>query len=261
MTKTIPLDKIVEFKLTSNNSPLGPETVDEIMKVSYEGFKSEKGIFEQFPFGKLDKDIEWKWQAERGSLPKRIESWFYKEYKIKLDPTITSNIGNIARAVIPKDQIYHFDFTKKLDWRKGDFGDPQSCFFSSDGPGMSPKLMQESGRFYAIRFFKQIPQNSSVTLDVPRYYEDEDAYYIGISRSWMGDSPKKDSSMKVIFNGYGLTTQQISAIVSDYFDADYKKVYVSNTDLYINGDGYVIGDKEEVRRFGDNFNLGPVSHY
>lgn len=256
MKTEIPLDKIVEFKLKSNNTPLGPETVDEIMKISFDAFQAEKGAFATFPFDKLDRDVEWKWQSDRGSLPKRIESWFYKEYKIKLDPKILSNLGNIARATIPKDQVYYFDITKDFNWKAGDFGDPQSCFFGPSGPEYNPVNMQNSGKFYAIRFFKKMPKNASFTLlDVDKYYEDEDTYYIGISRSWMGDSPKAGSSLKVIFNGYGLTTLQISNIMADYLEAATKKVYIGDTDLYINGDGYVIGDKKDVDKFGDRFNL------
>lgn len=255
MKTVIPLNTIVEYKLTSNSSPLSFDTVDQIMKLAHEAYKAEKGVLSVFPLDKLDKDIEWKWQTDRGSLPKRIESWFYKQHKIKLSSVVTSNIGNVARAVIPKDQIYYFDFTKDLNWNQGDFGDHGSCFFRPDGPGYQPEAMKNSGRFYGVRFFKKVPQNSNMSLDVEKFYENEDGYYIGISRAWMGESPRTNSTLKVLFNGYGLTTNQISTIVADYLEADRKRVYITGTDLYMNGDGYVIGDSGEVNKLGDSFNL------
>lgn len=264
MKTTIPLDTIVEFKLTSNHSPLGTETVDKIMKIAQEAYKAEKSttdkIPDPFPIDKLQTDIEWRWQSDRGSLPKRVESWFYKKCKMKLDSVVSSEIGNVARAVIPKDQTYYMDFTKNFNWAKGDFGDPQSCFYGMNGPGHNPQAMQASGKFYAVRFFKKWEKDRTVDLGLRKYYEDDESYYTGISRSWMADSPKKNSSLKAIFNGYGLTTHQISTIVSEYLEADNKKVYIGDTDLYINGDGYVVGDKEEVRKFGERFNLNFLTY-
>ena len=250
----IPNNQIIEFSLKSDSIPIEAEARDQIEKLLlsiWEG--TDRKGHSGFDWGSLAQNIEWCWMTERGTLPKRIGSWYHKQYLVDLNAEQLSLIGNIARTVIPKDQTYWFDIDTTLDWRGGDFGDESSCFFDSGNnkiPGTSPKIMRNDGRFKAIRFFKPIEKNSSLSSMVTHYYEDKDKFYMGQARAWIFQEIRKGKVISypynVIFNGYGQQTGTITRIFSLYTELPSKYVIVTDSGLYINDNGYIITDKEVI---------------
>ena len=256
----LPINQILEYKLESDFQPLTPETIDQIITEVSTYYHKIHGVLASFPMASMATAIEWKWNAERGTLPKRIATWYYQLFNKKLDEEILSNIGNIARKEIPKAQTYYFDITDKLDWKKGDFGDHQSCFFDYDGGTNTNAFtgMRNSGKFKAIRFFKPIPANASIA-GINRFYTTEEKSYIGICRAWMYEYEKVKKVGKisisnpvgVIFNGYGLTTLKVASIISSYAGTSQKYISFNSDWLYINDNGYVIGDDNHIKEIKD----------
>jgi len=261
----IPTNEIIEFGLNSDNIKLDDATIDSIMVMVFEEVKKIDTPFTTIGIATLKTEIDWQWKTDRGTLPKRIDNWFYKKTNTSLDAQIVSQIGNLARAKVPKDQKYWFDINTTFDWRQGDFGDHGSCFFSSNPtvmgslklPGWQLDVMRNDDRFQAIRFFKPIEKkNTTLSWDDNHFYEDEDKFYIGLSRAWIWNSfikgkkpwgvPEETYSTKTFFNGYGLTTESISHVFSAYVEKAYKYVSIKETDLYINNNGYIVGDPKVI---------------
>lgn len=86
----------------------------------------------------------------RGRFSKRISSYLYKQYGVKLDNETVTAIGNIAaRHTASGDYIVRLD--REL-WEPGTFGDPESCFFQSRKA--APKLIFRNGGA-AIKILRQ----------------------------------------------------------------------------------------------------------
>ena len=162
--KEIPEDQLVEFTLSSDSMDISPpaqETIKDLIRTA----TLSKDVFYR---GGLD----WRWKTMRGTLPKRLDSWYYKKYQKSLGDKLVSEIGNIARKDIPKDQVYNFDITRKLDWAQGEFGDAGSCFFTSDKkPSGSIEWMKDRPHRYAIRFFKKFSNRVSVDRFADKFYK------------------------------------------------------------------------------------------
>jgi hypothetical protein len=190
-------------------------------------------LYEFLPFP--PKDWSWDWCVNGrgeyvGTLPKRLQKYYYNEWKIKLGKETISQIGNLGRQHCPKtEQVgYFFDFTQTFDWDAGDFGDDGSCFWSCHAAARD--MLAENGA-YAIRF-----------------YEDKNGED-GYARAWL----VRKNDYLVVFNGYGMETLRIARILSAYLDnAYYKRISLTNNyeesgTLYINGGGgFLVGSQQVV---------------
>ena len=146
-----------------------------------------------------------------GTLPTRIANWLYKNSRgeIKLKPSILSAIGSIAKDSMVKNSRYVFDFTDKIEWAEGDFGDIGSCFMADPA---KRRVLVNNG-VIAVRFFN--PETRK-----------------GIARSWiifpddqMDYVPEQytdrySGNIAVFCNGYGkgmgLTLDRITSIISKW---------------------------------------------
>lgn len=164
-------------------------------------------------------------ESYKGTFPKRVASFYRKQFGIKCPDVFTREIGNIARQYSNDESIFHFDVVDTIDWYAGDFGDSGSCYW---GGMESSRYALESGGGMAIRFFN----------------EDGDGY----ARAWM---VKARTDVYVIFNGYGFynhATMQIARIFATFLGTDYKDVRF-DSDVYLNGDAFVVGETNEIERF------------
>lgn len=187
---------------------------------------------------------EWVWRVGGkgeyvGTLPKRIAKWVYQQHQIKLPAEEISEIGNIAAEHCDKTQTYYFDFTDRLNWSDGDFGDHGSCIMSSDGCHKSARDTIEENGCWAMRFYEGPGKR-------------------GVGRAWVYDFGK----YCVLFNGYwsadsscslnhnGSITAKLARILSQWLDnAYYHRVSLrcSADSMYINGcHGIAIGPQDVV---------------
>lgn len=177
----------------------------------------------------LPKDWEWKWIVQsgeyRGTLPKRVAKYYFKMYKLQIPDAVMAELGNIARRHSSMQESYSFEFVNSFDWVDGDFGDEGSCLWSYNAGG---RMMIEQNGGWAIRFYTT---------------EDE-----GFARAWVVNV---ETDLYVVFNGYGLTTLQITRILAVFTGKTYAKISVQNhrgSQLFINdgGQGYIVGTQERI---------------
>ncbi|MBL8161198.1 MAG: hypothetical protein JNJ61_04375 [Anaerolineae bacterium] len=184
----------------------------------------------------LADDWHWQWQVLagefRGNFPARVRQYYYKTYQIKCPPQFLESIGNIAKAHCATQETYTFDFTKRITWNAGDFGDYGSCFWGSNA---GARVMLEDNGALAMRFYGEFNR--------------------GIARAWIIEI---DVEAFIVFNGYGFSgdaTLIIASVFAAYTGLHYKRIYLHNSwgsTLYINGNhGYVVASAEYVQTVDD----------
>lgn len=190
----------------------------------------------------LDSELDWSWVTSRGTLPKRLSRHIYNNHKAKLSKELLAEIGNIGKQHSDGGGEYHFDFSRGIcDWVRGEFGDPESCFFSCHSAAQDMLYNLDA---YVMRFFSPSPNEYGGT-----YYEN----YYGLGRAWMVPW----SGNFVFFNGYGLPLLRMVRIFTQWSGLDYKKIGVANNGnesgtLWINnGRGYVVGKTQDILKINN----------
>lgn len=177
----------------------------------------------------LPYDWTWLWLVERGeyrgTFPKRAAAYWRKVHQLKVADAVISQLGNIARAHTEDGVTYHFEFVNRLDWKRGDFGDPHSCLWGTYANGR--QAMQDNG-VWAVRFY--------------------DVSGKGYARAWFYTV----TDWHIVWNGYGLMTHVIARIVARFLKLDYKEIDLSNFGdaggpVFINNSGgWAIGSRERL---------------
>ena len=256
MEKKFPFEfnKLYELWMNSEYIQLQEETIKIIIKsIITEYVLSGRGM-KSINVVSLLNGIQWQWMTNSGSLSKRIGKWLKQNYNIAISPELSTAIGNTARKFLLKNQTYHFDFADKVKWNAGDFGDHDSCFWS----GLRDrheilKRISNNDHMFAVRLFKKHSTASGFSK-VPDnvYYADNECYYTGISRAWASVDEHEGSRIYTLFNGYGLTTTQIAALVSNFLGMSTQHLAINNNndvegDLYFNSYGIAIGDNSIIK--------------
>ena len=259
--QSITTDVLYHSTINSEYVPIPDKVIGEVMRLISLNHIANYPVGNMIHTAELYREIDWKWMGQRGTLTKRLNRWYKDSFKRELCDTTLTAIGNAVRREIVKNQEYHIDFTKKFDWRDGQFADAGSCFWDSRAEARI--RMEESGKFLAIRFFRQEDQGTYIKNAIKTnkkeniFYVEDDRYkYSGIARAWAYTDAiiRKDKSYPVwiIFNGYGIGTKQIANIIATFHNQSVKKIVVTNNQgthggLYINGDGYLIGNESIIK--------------
>ena len=199
----------------------------------------------------LDNDgFEWVWKTTRGTLPKRMAA-FWRKRDIKLPVDAIAQLGNLANAHTEKHSEHVIDFTQDFSWRRGDFGDDGSCFWSER---LGAKEMLNNMGAYAIRFWEPGDECN------------------GLARAWL--VPREDEGFFVLFNaycksGWSYDALTMSRILSFHLGLSYRKVdpLLNNATgdglLWINGrakndftseripHGYIVGAPDAINDVGE----------
>lgn len=167
-----------------------------------------------------------------GTFTKRFGRWVKREYGYKIPTEHLQEIGNLVSKHTLRESKFRIDFTRRINWRSGDYGDSGSCYWKGNSDA---KDMLEDNGAYAVRL-----------------YDDEDN---GIGRAWLAPAGK----VWALFNAYGphcLVT--IARVLSDSWGGAYTQIWLTNNDaddgtLYINGGkGYAIGAQEDIDALGES---------
>lgn len=268
------VDQKYQLTIVSDEIELPPFTrgiLEGLMTIQY--YRDFPTARDKFKMHQFILEIEWRWLTNRGSLPKRIGKWYYDTYNKKLPESLASSIGNIVRKHTIPNKDYHFDFTRKFTWNSGDFGDGGSCFWG-DRSEIRQRMMADP-RFYAMRFFteRQVEPNGVCSTSREIFYKNDKNYYNGMSRAWLvKDEVKVEVNKKeltapihIIFNGYGMTTEQIASVFASYMGEAMKAIPLTNYakvtgGLYVNDTGYLIGDKSVIDKVGA-YDFGVAMNY
>ena len=171
--------------------------------------------------GPLWKTDDGKYQ---GTFPKRVSQYMYKTYNHKIDSHTTRRIGNIAKQEMTDGKII-LDFTRRITWSSGDFGDHNSCYWT-DFKGSRGAFMKQG--IGAMRI----------------YNEDEK----GVGRAWF--MPLSSGTQFLLFQAYGpMHLRNMANVLSQILGPlyKYKEVRVKQNyneyPMWLNGMGYVVHNK------------------
>lgn len=180
---------------------------------------------------------EWVWLLERGEyrgkFAKRVAQYYFKTFGIKCPASFIERIGMIARENMQDTATYRFEFTKKITWDAGDFGDRGSCYWWYQGAPL--ELMMDNDAF-AVCFY------------------DAD-FKQGVGRAWMYEV---ETGVYVLWNGTGLqgyATLTAARVVASHLKLSYSSVELENNGftggmIYINsGRGYFIGKQDAIENW------------
>lgn len=171
-----------------------------------------------------------------GSFTKRFSKFQHQVAGINMPTEAISQVGNIFSKHSSGGGKHFLDFTKKINWTDGDFGDGGSCFWGCRSGAKD--LLMDNGA-YAVRLYRQ-----------NAYY---DSKFDGIGRAFLLPHPD-NSNVYVLFNAYGpLTYTTLARLIAYRHGLSYfAPANVSNNDtcegvLYINsGRGALLGTVEDI---------------
>lgn len=198
-------------------------------------------------YGYLPEDFDAVWCTKQGTLPKRIQRHLYKAKSIKLTSENLTQLGNIAKRHTTDGSTFILDFTQKIDWQDGDFGDAGSCFW---GDKAGAKDMLQQNKAYAIRAWRWRTAHAQFGLA----YQNVRGY----ARAWVATI---GNNLFAVFNGYGETTLCLARLLALKFACGYQRIHLTNKGddggaLWINGGtAYAIGAWEKISRM-EKFDLG-----
>ena len=261
-SKPISLNQLIEHTPSTSVEAISPESRTNIYKLLAQYHIQMNGIFDLIRYDKLN-EISWTTSKEGGSLAKRVSKWYYEYHKKSLPPEILTKIGSITISVDTK-KSYYFDITNIVDWENGEFHDSGSCLWGGRKAGKA--FLHKSPDFFAIRLFKEsedTPYTREATKNPKqvRYPNlEKKTFYIGAARAWLWKTVIQieqtrtrifEAPIYVLFNSYGTQSVQMAKLLADYLGVDYHQVELSNKgdrygELYLNGDGIIIGPKNLI---------------
>lgn len=190
----------------------------------------------------LPENFEWVWATNRGTLPKRIQSYYYKEHGVKLPVHLIATLGNVGRTHSSESKVIVLKFTDSVDWQDGDFGDGGSCFWGEKSG--AKEMIEKNG--WALCAYKVRP-NSEIDESAPIDWRQ----WRGYARCWIADVGNR----LIVFNGYGENTLNFARFLALKFSCSYRRIDLYNQGqddgvLWINGGtGFVVGAHANIEGF------------
>lgn len=203
----------------------------------------------------------WSWQWEivdkdrgyQGSFPKRASKLRHAISGKWLSEKDQSDLGELVKRYL-KDggQSYWFDFDHKLDWLKGSFGDPGSCFVHK---GSEYLASLREHRAFAFRRWDQVAGVAEADEECEEGSGDGEpvefvqAGYRGRGRCWV--MPVGETL--ALFNVYDYDKLSLTTYVqalAEYLGEDHweSKNVTTNAGFYTNGGtAMLLGSAEAIK--------------
>lgn len=177
------------------------------------------------------------WQTKRGNFTRRLSSTLYKQGNIKLQPTVVSEVGNIAQAHSSSGATWHVEFTRDLNQSADYFYHDDSCWWQSYS--YSRCALKNWGGLGLRTFYGADTSNHSPSGRV---------WVQPLRNTDRGLVPTHDAEgadAYVIFNGYAALSGYMAArIVAHLAGRTYRRVLLNTERMYVNGDtGYLVADE------------------
>ena len=187
-----------------------------------------------------------KWQTKEGNYTKRLSRLAYSKYKIKLDPAIISEVGNIGAAHSTAID-FQIEVTRDLNLSAEDFGNAGSCWWGSYGTG---RCSFKSNGGFGIRSFNQYDGVTGRVWVMPLKLKNPDRHVL--TPTFETENP----DAFVVFNGYGDLSGYVGArIVAHMSGLTYRKVEFDdgNGYMYVNGgSGYLVAPEHIAEHYTDS---------
>ena len=137
----------------------------------------------------IPEDFTWEWKGEGGKITKRLSRLYSNLYRTRLPDRVIQDIGNIASQYVSDGDEFDVIFTDKLDWDRGDFNDPDSCFWTVNSA--VHKEFRYNEHLFAVKLYA-------------------DGH--GFARALIYNS----GDVLYIFNTYGLMTPFMTSLMFDF---------------------------------------------
>lgn len=163
-----------------------------------------------------------------GSIAKRVSKFVHKVYNFKLSKHAVTNIGNAVYEHKPAPVTFYYNYTQDFDWARGEFNDPESCFFTCRN--YARRILRDMGAWVC-----QLWGGPETSLP-PKLRNARDREVIksagthkGIGRFYL--LPIAETNMCVAFNWYrprimgNWSLEEVIKIIrNDFPDADYDPI-------------------------------------
>ena len=183
--------------------------------------------------GPLWKTDDGKYQ---GTFPKRVSQYMYKTYNHKIRSYTIRRIGNIAKQEMTAGKVI-LDFTRRITWKSGDFGDHHSCYWT-DFAGSRGAFMKHG-------------------IGAMRIYNGDKK---GVGRAWF--MPLSSGTQFLLFNAYGpLHLRNMANVLSQILGTPYKykRVHLRQNyegyRMWVDRRGYVV----HYKAIKDNIQMPTLS--
>lgn len=106
-------------------------------------------FFNQYQFYLVLQNIGEDWITKKGKLPKRLQKYLKKAFDISIPNELMGIIGDELTNFLVTEEIF-VQVTRKIDWKDGEFGDDNSCFW---GERFGAKALIELNGGGALKFY------------------------------------------------------------------------------------------------------------
>ena len=156
---------------------------------------------------------DWRYVSDEEEPLKQRATRLLKDNTLGAREDLSNMLSKALRDRIGYSQVV-MDVTKNFAWSRGSFGDPSSCYWTSE---VNSRNMLASIGAYAIRF-----------------WSGNDAYREGVGRCW---AVKVNGNAVAIFNAYGrFQLHEIAAILEHATGHKCVRMPFSYSNIYINND-------------------------
>jgi hypothetical protein len=152
------------------------------------------------------------WLHDTKAKPvKAIANHLFKHHNIKLKADTKAAIGEVIASRHLKASEFEYDIVDTIDWKAGDFGDTNSCYWGDNS--RDRRAIDDSDNGFAFRVHKPVK-----------------------ARAWAFEYAQGI----VLINGYGMQTKELASLFSTIHNLQMDKVRIS-APIYVNGDaGYYL---------------------
>lgn len=176
----------------------------------------------------LPEDFDMSEVTSEGRFAKRVASWWYKRTGLRMSDILKEMIGRIYEGAALNDRLYIFDFTDRLNWIRGSFGDPGSCFMRDDGSSSASLELMMANDVVALRFWS---------------YDQNPDQVKGIARAW---TYQKGDHI-VLFNCYGMSGERMGEVLSGWSGLPYHgpvAMSFRRNGVFNNGSNHLLGGEK-----------------
>lgn len=204
----------------------------------------------------------WKWQSTdkdhgyQGSFPKRASKLRHALSGQWLSEKDQSDLGELVKRYLKAGgQSLWFDFDKDLDWLRGSFGDPGSCFVHKNS-----EYLRDLRKVKAFAFRRWQPVSPDADEECEEGFGDAVGEFVqdgfqGRGRCWVVPS----GPMLAVINVYDyddLPLLTYGQALAEYIGQPFKQMsglYADGHNFYANNyNGVLIGPEEQIDQLPRN---------
>lgn len=195
--------------------------------------------FESYRVRNILHNLDPTWQKKEGNFTRRLSKALYTQLRIKLSPSLMSEIGNIGRRHTASEKEFWVEFTRDLNGTAEDFYHDDSCWWTD-----------HSSSRCALKCWGGIGMRSYYNEDIDRETPSGRAWIQPLDENLQPTHTTVGAHAFVVYNGYGkLENYAPARIVAHLTGRTYRQVGLYLSPQYVNGSsGFLIADEETCKK-------------